>query len=102
MIEVELEEKIKRLQKIHYIVSKIEFFTAYQKSTKEQQKLIHEVLGEFERNTRDMRYLRLRLAIILDMDMSLHMLQEIAREFGVPRVYKLTKAELLDNLRKVK
>lgn len=102
MIEVDLEEKIKRLQKIHYIISKIEFYISYEKSSEDKKKLIHEVLGEFERNTRPMKYLRLRLALILDMDMSLNMLREIAKEFSVPHAYRLTKSELLENLRKVK
>ncbi len=92
-LQTEIENRIKRLRSLHYFTMQLDPKTG---------KEAIEIIEQFVSNERPLKYLRVKLAVLLENVVTLHALRDIAKSVGVVGTYKMNKSELLVKLKGIK
>lgn len=92
---VNIENRINRLRTIHYLLNKE--YDSLSKIPKEALELVETFCG----NEKELKYLKLKLALVCEDIITINALKDIAKEFGIIGTYKMTKVQLLERLKKI-
>jgi hypothetical protein len=60
-----------------------------------------ELVETFCGNEKELKYLKLKLALVCEDIITINALKDIAKEFGIIGTYKMTKVQLLERLKKI-